>query len=147
MKLWLLSESPHTRVIAGEELPLIKIGDRVDWGFEDMGLSQFGVRKLERAIRFGDGVVLTGTGFVLKAPYTEMADGKIVSRYPETVIVPPVRRERPIELPAEWIRSIYVVNSDYDYTWIGDRCRENRYGGEVVTNKMKRVANGWVREI
>lgn len=136
MKLWLLNESPHTRIVGGQELPLIKHGDRVDWGFEDMGLTEFGVRKLERAVRYGEGVLLTGTGLALKAP-----------NFPESILVTASGHERLVQLPPEWMRAIYVVNSDYNYTWIGDQVRTDRYGGEMVTNKMKRVAGGWVREI
>lgn len=144
MKLRLLNESPHTRIIGGFELPLIRRGDRVDWGFEDMGLPVSTVNALERSLREGDGVVLTGTRLVLKAPSLENADGLMVSRYPETVIIPADRHGSPLELPENWIRSIYVVDSNYNYTWIGDKVRPDRIGGTMATNKMRKVDGGWI---
>lgn len=127
----LLSEQPHTRMTGGPQLPLIKHGNLVDWGFEDLGVSKIDQQTLERALRFGTGVKLPDTGFILR------------SDYPDTFLVTDDGTNDCPSLPEHWMRAVFVVD-DQGYTWIGDMVNHARVPRHV-TNSMRRTTGGWER--
>lgn len=131
----LLYESPHTRMMGYVELPYITAGSHVDWGFEDMGLEPEQMRTLELAVRTGRQILVTG-------------DLALTCHYPDAALIP-VRADQAkalqdagLVLPPGWMRAIYVLDPDYNYTWIGDQVRGDRVDLRV-TERMQRVPEGW----
>lgn len=126
MKLRVLNEQPHGRVDGPipEELSFLD-GDGVDWGLEDLYREEKHLQKeMEREMRLGGGVRLTGTPYVLRNFRIEPATG------------------REPELKPNWPEAVYVTVGN-DFSWVGEIVNAARVPMSV-REQMKKVDGGWV---
>lgn len=128
---FLLRESPHTRIkeVPDQRLSFL-VGDIVDLGFENLGLSQAEQNELLQHFA-GEGLRIPGTPYRLR--YHGLFNYTVVE----------LAQGNEPELPPHWSQAVLVMNNQDVFTWIGKRVRPPQLGTVVDFNKYRDVGDGW----
>jgi len=129
---YLLKEAPKTWFKSNlpGEFAFLK-GSFADLGFEDLGLSPEGHKKLLMALS-STGVSIPNSEYRMRL--TSGVD----------MVFEPKDGTETAELPAHWKRVITAVR-DEDFTWIGKDARENRRPVGFDPSKWEDKKDGWSR--